>query len=230
MPDSFVHDRDVKRLLEILEDAHELDADDLFYASVLDEISELVPADQVTFQVNAWHRGFGSLIEVSSGQRDQYSIQVEDIANDPLFGPDGCGALSAVHGYTGVTCETDAGSTGPVHELIAFMSPLGEFDRRSLFFRHGGPVFSDREQDLLRLARPHLAELHLRRVSEQRGAPRLTTRQWANMRLVATGATNAQVAHQMGIAEGTVRKHLENVFVRLEVSSRMEAVNMVFPH
>ena len=129
-----------------------------------------------------------------------------------------------------MTCETDAGSTGPVHELIAFMSPLGEFDRRSLFFRHGGPVFSDREQDLLRLARPHLAELHLRRVSEQRGAPRLTTRQWAIMRLVATGATNAQVAHQMGIAEGTVRKHLENVFVRLEVSSRMEAVNMVFPH
>src|SRR5215217_7585249 len=145
MSDSFVHEHDVSRLLDILEDAHEWDTDDLFYASVLDEIAELVPADQVTFQVNAWHRGFGSLIEVSSGHRDQYYIQVEDLAADPLFGPDGCGPLSALHGYTGVSCETDSSPTGPTHELIAFMSPLGEFDRRALFWRFGGPPFSERE-------------------------------------------------------------------------------------
>jgi DNA-binding NarL/FixJ family response regulator len=44
------------------------------------------------------------------------------------------------------------------------------------------------------------------------------------MRRVALGHTNRQVARDLGLAEGTVRKHLENIYARLEVNSRTEAL------
>jgi DNA-binding CsgD family transcriptional regulator len=44
------------------------------------------------------------------------------------------------------------------------------------------------------------------------------------MILVAAGHTNAQIARQLGISEGTVRTHLEHVFARLGVASRTAAV------
>jgi DNA-binding NarL/FixJ family response regulator len=49
----------------------------------------------------------------------------------------------------------------------------------------------------------------------------------AILRLMSTGATNGQVARGLRVTEATVRKHLENVFVRLQVASRTEAVDHV---
>ena len=48
------------------------------------------------------------------------------------------------------------------------------------------------------------------------------------MRLVAAGHTNRQIARRLVVAESTVRKHLENIFERLQVSSRTAAVARVF--
>jgi DNA-binding NarL/FixJ family response regulator len=38
------------------------------------------------------------------------------------------------------------------------------------------------------------------------------------------GHTNRQIARDLGVSEGTVRKHLENIYRRLEVQSRTEAI------
>jgi len=51
----------------------------------------------------------------------------------------------------------------------------------------------------------------------------------ALLRLVAAGHTNSQIARRLGIAEGTVRTHLENIYERLHVSSRTAAVSRAFP-
>jgi DNA-binding NarL/FixJ family response regulator len=72
-----------------------------------------------------------------------------------------------------------------------------------------------------------VAELHTRRVRELRGEPNLTPRQWEVLRRVAAGAGNSQIARDLGLSEATVRKHLENVFLRLGVQSRTEAVARV---
>jgi Bacterial regulatory proteins, luxR family len=40
---------------------------------------------------------------------------------------------------------------------------------------------------------------------------------------------NAQVAQRLGLAEGAVRSHLENVYDRLQVPSRTAEVTRTFP-
>jgi DNA-binding CsgD family transcriptional regulator len=61
-------------------------------------------------------------------------------------------------------------------------------------------------------------------LEEQREAPRLTERESEILDLVAVGKTNAEIAEALWIAPGTVRKHLENVYEKLEVHSRTAAV------
>ena len=44
------------------------------------------------------------------------------------------------------------------------------------------------------------------------------------LELVAQGLTNAQVARMLWISPGTVRKHLENAYEKLDVHTRTGAV------
>ena len=54
-----------------------------------------------------------------------------------------------------------------------------------------------------------------------RGAmPSFTGREREIVDLLMQGMTNRQIAHALGIAEGTVKKHLHHVFVKLGVRSR----------
>jgi DNA-binding NarL/FixJ family response regulator len=46
---------------------------------------------------------------------------------------------------------------------------------------------------------------------------------------VAAGLTNRQIARHVGLSEHTVRKHIENIFERLQVTSRTAAVARAFP-
>jgi DNA-binding NarL/FixJ family response regulator len=56
----------------------------------------------------------------------------------------------------------------------------------------------------------------------------LTPRQTDLLHLLAAGHTNTQIARRLGISEGTVRTHLENLYGRLNVSSRTAAVTRAF--
>jgi len=100
---------------------------------------------------------------------------------------------------------------------------------RLFFFRGPGRDFSERDRALLTLLRPHLHQAYLDAERRRHPVPRLTPRQWELLRLVAAGLTNTQIADQLGVAEGTVRIHLGNVYERLHVSSRTAAVTRAFP-
>jgi DNA-binding CsgD family transcriptional regulator len=90
--------------------------------------------------------------------------------------------------------------------------------------RGPGPDFSDRDRALLVLLRPHLLQAYRDAEQRRHPVPRLTARQNELLRLLAAGRTNSQVARQLGISEGTVRTHLENIYEKLGVSSRTAAV------
>jgi DNA-binding CsgD family transcriptional regulator len=94
--------------------------------------------------------------------------------------------------------------------------------------RGPGPEFSERDRALLVLLRPHLHQAYLDAERRRHPVPRLTPRQNDLLRLVAAGYTNTQIARRLGISEGTVRTHLENIYEKLHVSSRTAAVTRAF--
>jgi DNA-binding CsgD family transcriptional regulator len=95
--------------------------------------------------------------------------------------------------------------------------------------RGPGPDFSERDRAVLTLLRPHLHQAYLDAQRRRHSVPPLTPRQQELLRLVAAGHTNTQLARHLGISEGTVRTHLENIYSRLNVSSRTAAVTRAFP-
>lgn len=119
-----------------------------------------------------------------------------------------------------------------------------------LFREIGDRDFSERDRVVLDLLRPHLlgfeATVELRRrlrraleeetldgtaedpskgpIAEDIG---LTPREREIVVLVAQGKTNAEIAAQLWVAPSTVKKHLENVYVKLGVGRRAAAVRLL---
>lgn len=59
---------------------------------------------------------------------------------------------------------------------------------------------------------------------EQR--PVLSARELEVLRALSTGASNKEIAQQLGLADGTVRIHLSNIFGKLDVDDRTAAVTL----
>jgi DNA-binding NarL/FixJ family response regulator len=112
-------------------------------------------------------------------------------------------------------CVTTRGSAWPAQ---------GQISRRILLLRRDGRCYSAREKLLLELIRPHLAE-RVTTAPPTPSAPALTRRQRDVLHLVGAGFTNRQVGRRLGIAEGTVRKHLENAYATLQVTNRVAALD-----
>ena len=241
-------DTDVRDLLGVFEQCEHAVSDDIFYADVLIGLRELIPCDDISFQLmDVADQRIRLLLVSDDGVRREEAVGMTDELHrlfwQEFWEEDGCAGPLASGDYSTMFHRAQAWSArawantplgsafvamGVKDEVRVPMTPLGGTDRRLLLFRNdGGPAFSEREKAMLALARPHLAELHARRDRELRGEPNLTPRQWEVLRRVATGASNTQIARALGLSEATVRKHLENVFVRLDVQSRTEAVASV---
>jgi DNA-binding CsgD family transcriptional regulator len=104
-------------------------------------------------------------------------------------------------------------------------------------------TFGEREHHLLGALRPHLviAYQNAVRYSEalaNRGADdgsaqlaaarlaRLTDRQHQIVGLIANGYTNAQIAQQLQLRIGTVKKHVEHILQRLRTDTRLGAARL----
>ena len=111
--------------------------------------------------------------------------------------------------------------------IIPLPGPPG-IARRLVFSRGPGPSFTDQHRSAATLLQPHITDalrLHARRAATRS----LTARQQQLLQLVAAGHANRAIARQLGLSPGTVRKHLENIFARLGVASRTEAIAKIRP-
>jgi DNA-binding CsgD family transcriptional regulator len=94
--------------------------------------------------------------------------------------------------------------------------------------------FGERERTLLNLLRPHLFQLRraidARRRASQRlaSAPDgvLTERETEILTHVAVGLRNREIAQMLWISPGTVRRHLDNIYAKLDVHTRTAAVRV----
>lgn len=100
--------------------------------------------------------------------------------------------------------------------------------RTLVFLRWPGYPFGEEDQAAAALLQPHIADA-LRSQSRRAAARLLTGRQCELLRLVAAGHDNIAIARWLGLSPYTVRKHLENAFARLNVSSRTAAVAKFCP-
>lgn len=71
--------------------------------------------------------------------------------------------------------------------------------------------------------RAHNAHSNPHNTSDMIEASQLSDREREILTLVATGATNQQIAQQLDISPNTVKVHLRNIFAKLGVASRTEA-------
>lgn len=128
-------------------------------------------------------------------------------------------------------------------KLYLCLRPFGAYDRELMvllpspsgharivrFIRFGGCDFDENERALAALIRPHLtAHLHAGDLACRKILP-LTSRQRQLMSLVAVGLCNKQIARILGISADTVRTHLQQIYARLGVNSRGEAVALLSP-
>jgi DNA-binding CsgD family transcriptional regulator len=238
-----VSELDVRKLLGIISD----DRSDLPAAglppSLLCDMADVVRCDAVSFsELDSDRQAHGFMQGVPAGdgeqEEDNQAFWAHYWDSDPCSYPDRSGDLRSVTKISDFYSSRQWHSTGMYvdyfggeleHEIMVCLPAGHGRSLRMIFFRETGADFSERDRGLLALLRPHLHEAYRAAEHRRGGTPQLTRRQRELLHLVADGDTNAQIGRRLGLAEGTVRKHLENIFARLHVSSRTAAVIQAFP-
>lgn len=94
-----------------------------------------------------------------------------------------------------------------------------------LIFDRKGPCFDERDRLVLDLLQPYLGRIYAEGAERRRAVAKahLTGRETEVLGLVARGKTNGEIAGALWLSPGTVRKHLENAFEKLDVHTRTAA-------
>jgi DNA-binding CsgD family transcriptional regulator len=239
-----VADAELRAMLRIIDAPDDADDAAPLPPSVLDALSRLFRADAVHFMRLDVDRRTIPLYQ----ERTRLDGRPDDGADEVFWSrywsepfcsyPDRTGDLARVTKASDFASLAAMRGTelwqeyfGPygVHRemMVCLDSPLRR-TLRLLLCRGPGPDFGERDRALLTLLRPHL-DARYRRWERPPAPATITPRQRELLALVAAGWTNRRIARHLGITEGTVRSHLENVFERLQVSSRAAAVVRAFP-
>jgi DNA-binding CsgD family transcriptional regulator len=238
-----VRERDLRGLLGFIEAARSTDVAEGLPIAVLDRARKLVVCDEVAF------------VEYETAHQIAFFEQSLPAGNDddpgdeafwrhywdclPCCYPDRSGddrSITTISDFytkrqlhnTGMYADC-FGPRGVEHEAMLCISAPAGRSRRLIFFRGPGADFDGRDRLVLSLLRPHLNELYQELERCRRPAPDLTPRQWELLHLVASGRSNAEIARELVVSKDTVRKHMENIFARLDVTNRTAAVAQAFP-
>lgn len=110
-------------------------------------------------------------------------------------------------------------------QMARACSQLGDHDTAEMELDAARQVF---EQLGAAPALEQVRQLMARAASPTIGG--LTSREVEVLRLVATGATNRDIADALVISEHTARRHLQNIFGKIDVSSRAAATAYAYEH
>lgn len=239
-----VQEADLRVLLDVVADHDDSPADQALPDAVLERVAALISCDHVSFT------DFDSVGGVFFAGQD-YAADGPCADDDdevflrhywdsvPCSYPERSGDLRSVlrisdhltprQWHASAMYQEYFSPAGLEHEIMMCLPTPAGRNRRLILFRGPGRDFDDRDRLLLTLLRPHLKELYQQRERARDDRPDLTPRQWELLRLVAAGQSTTDIADRLFVSVSTVRKHLENVFARLDVTSRTAAVARAFP-
>ncbi len=241
---------DAQAILDLLADVDSTGADEPFSAEFLARLRDVVACVELTYQdadVEA-RRFIATMPEEQSEEDDAVYWAV---------GPCPISKYRARTGDLRTLAMSDVISRRQYHELPLYreyFQPVG-LDHvldvglsmaaprlRSLVFLRaaGDPDFSDRDRHVLDALRPHLRAREARAELWQRAqagsqldiSPAglhepLTPREREVIYLAGQGKSNAEIASVLWVTPGTVKKHLENIYGKLDVGSRAAAVSQL---
>ena len=247
MSTGHLRDGDAVRIMRVLEDARHDDPGAAMPWALLDGLLRLVPCDlDVSYQHHVPAAHTTRLLQWTAPGSHRGVESIGPCPDDPFWGewsrsmcslPLRTGDLQSVI-QTGDFLPTErARRADPMlqvlgdlrHSMIVSLPAAPGEARRVCFQRASGPPFSERDRAVAALARPHLHEIWLDAERRRRGVPRLTDREWEVLERAAAGMAYADIAAELFVSIGTVRKHMEHVRERLGVHSVTAAAAVAFP-
>jgi DNA-binding CsgD family transcriptional regulator len=247
---AWVSDNDIRAIMRIV-NAPDLGEDGVALPwSSLEALAQLIPGTTVAFKgMDVGQQRHYLRQRIDGEQREEYGQPAKRKLEDVFWHhyPDSyCCHPERTGDYRSVLTSTDFCSrrqwrqtpmhvdymnpAGVDHEIMVTIPDGGSRQVRLIIFRgRSDPDFTERDRALLTLLRPHLREAHLDVLRRRNSIPALTTRQWELLHLIEVGLGNKQIARRLNVTENTVRKHIENIFLRLDVTSRTAALARAFP-
>jgi DNA-binding CsgD family transcriptional regulator len=240
---------DVEDLVRVLDDARQDDPGPAMPWALLEGLLHLVPCDvEVSYQHHeyaAFRTPLHQVVEPGGVRSGPFSTPVDP--DDPFWrfwwqGP--CSWPQRTGDLRSVTLLRDFFPTdrewladpmsevlgpGP-RECMLVSLPAAPGEARRICFMRSAGTFSERDRQVAMLLRPHLQETWLDAERRRAGVPQLTPREWEVLALAASGIAYADIAAQLFISVGTVRKHMEHVRERLGVHSVSAAAARAMPH
>jgi DNA-binding CsgD family transcriptional regulator len=252
-PAGFVSRSDVESVLGFLAVSQELDPEEAYPPELVGHLGDVVPMAHVVYRENDLARrctarltdGGGTHIDdadelywtVGPCAITVYRRRTGDLLSARLSD------VATWRGYRETAIYREYFLPGGVDHMLDLGLEIGAGSQRTLLFcrETGDRDFTERDRAVLELLRPHLmarearADLRRRvlaattdgRVEIGDAGPSLTPREREIVFLAGAGQTNAQIAAQLWLSPGTVKKHLENVYQKLGVGSRAAAATKV---
>jgi DNA-binding CsgD family transcriptional regulator len=237
-----ISDRDAAALLEIVFEGASEDGTEPFPSSVLSGLARLIPSDVfVGYEEDDLSGGFRVVDEVDVVGDDgpataESLVEVfrEHGWQDPLRGCAHADETRVLRLSDYVTArerrklEYDAFVWRPlrIHDAVRLWLPAARKRVRSVYLERSRKNYTDRDVTLLALLRPHLIRIRMNAEFRRRarGHSELTPREAEVLGWIAHGKQNNEIAQLLFISPHTVRKHIENIFEKLDVRTRTAAV------
>lgn len=237
-------DKDVHRILELVEDAYADPSDQALPTIALERAFDLVACDLTSFfdfdpYLSVMYEYFVHPFDTPDGEEDDDAFWRHYWDTPSCYWPSRSGDVRAITTISDFYSQREFHQTGMYNDYLAHseiehammmcLGGPGGRTRRILFWRTGGQDFNDRDRMVLALLRAPLSEVYRHRSGAAVAERLLTPRQRELLQLVSEGHTNAEMAKHLFVSVSTIRKHLENIYERLEVTNRTAAVARVFP-
>jgi DNA-binding CsgD family transcriptional regulator len=212
MPDVSLTERD-QHLLRMLMDSEPVPCSPIPERRVLEMIGELIPSDMVIAILRqnrgpllAWGEAPSGIADFEDSPDDWCTLYTGTMhwSRHPAQA-EACGALEGLADAVAVGFRNGANAVAQIG--------IGRTKHR----------YSARDLAVLDLLGPVL-QRHLRTEPTPSLPAALTVAERRVLNHVATGRSNSEIAACLFVAPSTVRKHLENIYRKLGVSSRMAAL------